>query len=77
MKKLFLVIFMSVFVFGESTFSNPQPSFDNPRKIIVQLYDADLDKVKENLLSHGFYLQLPPPEDNLLDEHKKQVGHQD
>jgi len=49
MKKLLLIMIMSVFVFGESTFSDPQPSFDNPRKIIVQLYDADLDKVNHNL----------------------------
>lgn len=38
---------------------------------------ADIDKVKTELSDKGYYLQLPPPEDNLLDEHKKQVGHQD
>jgi len=38
---------------------------------------ADLAKVKAELTENGFYLQLPPPEDNLLDEHKKQVGHQE
>jgi uncharacterized protein YcgL (UPF0745 family) len=35
---------------------------------------ADLDKVKENLNTEGFYLQLPPPPENLLDEHKKQFN---
>lgn len=31
---------------------------------------ADIDKVKENLTNQGFYLQLPPPQENLLDEHR-------
>ena len=31
---------------------------------------ADIDKVKENLNEQGFYLQLPPPQENLLDQHK-------
>ena len=31
---------------------------------------ADLAKVKENLKSPGYYLQLPPPQENLLDTHK-------
>ncbi|WP_448211201.1 YcgL domain-containing protein [Colwellia sp. MEBiC06753] len=37
---------------------------------------ADIDKVKENLESNGFYLQLPPPTENLLDEHKAQQKQQ-
>ncbi|NOU50199.1 YcgL domain-containing protein [Pseudoalteromonas sp. JBTF-M23] len=35
---------------------------------------ADIAQVKEKLSSDGFYLQLPPPEDNLLDQFKKQNG---
>ena len=31
---------------------------------------ADLDKVKQNLIEKGFYLQLPPPQEDLLKEHK-------
>jgi len=31
---------------------------------------ADLDKVKKNLDEQGFYLQLPPPQEDLLKEHK-------
>lgn len=31
---------------------------------------ADLDKVKSNLIEKGFYLQLPPPQEDLLKEHK-------
>ncbi|MCP4987016.1 MAG: YcgL domain-containing protein [Colwellia sp.] len=31
---------------------------------------ADLEKVKTNLNEQGFYLQLPPPEEDMLKEHK-------
>jgi len=31
---------------------------------------ADLEKVKTNLIEQGFYLQLPPPTEDLLKEHK-------
>ena len=34
-----------------------------------KLAGADIDKVKENLVEHGFYLQLPPPTENLLEVH--------
>ncbi|GAA5134212.1 YcgL domain-containing protein [Thalassotalea piscium] len=34
---------------------------------------ADLDKVQENLLSQGFYLQLPPPEEDLLKTHRAEL----
>ena len=37
---------------------------------------ADIDKVKENLEEQGFYLQLPPPQENLLDTHKKMMKEQ-
>ena len=49
MRNLLLVLFFTIFVYGESTFSNPQPSFDNPRKVVFQIYDSDLDKVNHNL----------------------------
>lgn len=32
---------------------------------------ADIDKVRQQLLQQGYYLQIPPPVDNLLAEHKK------
>ncbi|MCS4308616.1 uncharacterized protein YcgL (UPF0745 family) [Rheinheimera pacifica] len=32
---------------------------------------ADIDKVKQQLQQQGYYLQIPPPVDNLLAEHKK------
>ncbi|WP_404344012.1 YcgL domain-containing protein [Pseudoalteromonas mariniglutinosa] len=35
---------------------------------------ADLNTVKQALSNEGFYLQIPPPEENLLDEFKKAKG---
>jgi hypothetical protein len=37
---------------------------------------ADLAKVKANLVEQGFYLQLPPPKEDLLKEHKAQMQAQ-
>jgi len=37
---------------------------------------ADLAKVKENLVSAGYYLQLPPPQENLLTQHKELIKKQ-
>lgn len=34
---------------------------------------ADINKVKESLTTQGYYLQLPPPVENLLDAHKAQM----
>jgi len=31
---------------------------------------ADIDTVKEQLNEQGYYLQLPPPQENLLDQHR-------
>ncbi|CAM4183126.1 YcgL domain-containing protein [Pseudoalteromonas byunsanensis] len=35
---------------------------------------ADIALVKEKLSSEGFYLQLPPPEENLLEQFKTENG---
>ncbi|WP_206483932.1 YcgL domain-containing protein [Thalassotalea sp. G2M2-11] len=37
---------------------------------------ADINKVKENLNEQGFYLQLPPPQEDLLKTHKAQMQQQ-
>ncbi|MDP7592994.1 MAG: YcgL domain-containing protein [Litorilituus sp.] len=34
---------------------------------------ADIEKVKTNLTGQGFYLQLPPPKEDLLKAHKAQM----
>ena len=49
MKNILLVLFLSIFIYGESTFSDPQPTFDEPRKVAIQLYDSELKKVDHNL----------------------------
>lgn len=49
MKKFLLVLFLSIFAYAQSTFSEPKPSFDNPRKVAIQLYDSELKKVNHNL----------------------------
>ncbi len=49
MKKILVLLFVSIFTYAESTFSNPQPTFDEPRKVAIQLYDSDLKKVDHNL----------------------------
>ncbi len=36
------------------------------------LAQVDIEKVKESLNKEGFFLQLPPPPKNLLDEYKEQ-----
>lgn len=35
-----------------------------------QLAGADLDKVKADLQEKGYYLQLPKPDENMLEVHK-------
>lgn len=44
MKKIILILLVGIFCFAESTFSNPKPTFDDPRKLVVRLYDADVEK---------------------------------
>ncbi|QDF29099.1 DsrE family protein [Halarcobacter anaerophilus] len=49
MKKFLLLTILTIFTYAQSTFSDPQPSFDEPRKVAIQLYDSDLKKVNHNL----------------------------
>ena len=35
---------------------------------------ADIEKVKHELAEKGFYLQLPPPKENLLEQHRLTLG---
>jgi uncharacterized protein YcgL (UPF0745 family) len=37
---------------------------------------ADLKKVENNLTEQGYYLQLPPPQVNLLNEHNNRLRTQ-
>ncbi|MCM2679436.1 YcgL domain-containing protein [Echinimonas agarilytica] len=38
---------------------------------------ADVDKVQTELTESGYYLQLPPPQPNLLKEHRADLGLED
>ena len=42
----------------------------------TKLAFADLEKVKVNLNDQGFYLQLPPPPEDLLKQHKIQMDNE-
>ena len=35
---------------------------------------ADIEKVKSSLNEQGYYLQLPPPKEDLLKQHKANMG---
>ena len=38
---------------------------------------ADIEKVTSELTNNGFYLQLPPPKEDLLKKHRKDLGVED
>jgi uncharacterized protein YcgL (UPF0745 family) len=38
---------------------------------------ADIEKVRSELKEKGYYLQIPPPQENLLDVHKASLGIKD
>ncbi|ASU22574.1 hypothetical protein CCZ37_08185 [Vibrio qinghaiensis] len=40
------------------------------------LAQVNIDKVKESLKNEGFFLQLPPPPQNLLEQYKQQKAQQ-
>lgn len=41
-----------------------------------QLASVDVEKVKQALNEEGFFLQLPPPVENLLAQHKERKAQQ-
>jgi uncharacterized protein YcgL (UPF0745 family) len=41
-----------------------------------ELAQADIEKVKQALNDQGYYLQLPPPAEDLLKQHKQQLSQQ-
>ncbi|QKF58712.1 DsrE family protein [Aliarcobacter lanthieri] len=62
MKKLLLICIFAIYSFGVSTFSNPQPSFESPRKVVYSLYVNDLDTVKATVGSMYNILKEYPAE---------------
>lgn len=49
MKKIILIVLMAVFSYGQSVFSDPQPTFENPRKLVINMHENDLDVVNHTL----------------------------
>jgi len=62
MKNLMLILVFSIISFAQSSFSEPKPNFENPRKVVFQLYDADVKKVNHNLSSIYNILKEYPSE---------------
>ncbi|AUI85670.1 hypothetical protein BS333_04365 [Vibrio azureus] len=40
------------------------------------LAQVDVEKVKTSLINDGFFLQVPPPPENLLEKYKEQKSQQ-
>ncbi len=49
MRKIILLTLLSVFALGKMEFSNPQPTFDNPRKWVIKMHVSNLSTVNETL----------------------------
>lgn len=62
MKKIILIVLLAIFSYAQSTFSDPQPTFENPRKLVINLHDNDLDVVNHTLGSIYNILKEYPSE---------------
>ncbi|WP_428026638.1 DsrE family protein [Arcobacter sp.] len=62
MKKIILFVLLATFTFASSTFSDPQPTFEKPRRVVFQLFDSDVSKVNHNLSSIYNILKEYPSE---------------
>ena len=49
MKNIILIVLMAVFSYAQSTFSDPQPTFEKPRKIVINIHYNDLETVNQNI----------------------------
>ncbi|MGB0938661.1 MAG: YcgL domain-containing protein [Colwellia sp.] len=74
-----------LFIKNRDDFSSvPEPlmaTFGTPTLVTIinlatkdKLGFADINKVKEQLTIQGYYLQLPPPKEDLLKEHKAEMA---
>jgi uncharacterized protein YcgL (UPF0745 family) len=74
-----------LFVKQRDDFSDVPPplmsTFGTPKLVTLinlatkeKLGMADIERVRENLNQQGYYLQLPPPQENLLDAHKEKMN---
>ena len=49
MKKIILIVLIAVFSYAQSTFSYSIPTFENPRKLVINIHDNDLETVNHNI----------------------------
>jgi intracellular sulfur oxidation DsrE/DsrF family protein len=49
MKKIIIMVLIAVFSYAQSIFSDPQPTFENPRKLVINIHDNDLETVNHNI----------------------------
>ncbi|ABV66842.1 conserved hypothetical protein [Aliarcobacter butzleri RM4018] len=61
-KKFVLISLLAIFSFAESKFSDPQPTFENPRKVVYSLYVGDLETVNHTIGSMYNILKEYPSE---------------
>ncbi|MCF2949774.1 YcgL domain-containing protein [Paraglaciecola aquimarina] len=59
-----------------ATFGTPQFLMIMPLKADRNLARVDINKLRSELKLHGFYLQLPPPTENLLKQHLKTINQE-
>ena len=61
-KKLFLILCLVGFAYSQTNFSEPKPSFENPRKVVYSLYVGDVDIVSHTIGSMYNILKEYPSE---------------
>ena len=61
-KKILLLSLLAIFSFAQTKFSDPQPTFDNPRKVVYSLYVGDLETVNHTIGSMYNILKEYPSE---------------
>jgi len=64
MKNILLMFIFSTVLFSKSSFEKPYPTFDNPRKVVMQLYKADVKTVNQ-ILSVIYNIQKEYPSESL------------
>jgi len=62
MRKIVLIILVSVFALAKMGFSTPKPTFDNPRKWMVKLSTSNLKIVRHTISGIYNVLKEYPPE---------------
>jgi intracellular sulfur oxidation DsrE/DsrF family protein len=62
MKKLMLVVLLSVMSFAQMEFADPKPTFDEPRKWVIKLRSANIETVNHMLGSIYNVLKVYPAE---------------